>query len=615
MRNWLNKLNLNGWLNAGGLKVTVFDNLTRALRLVWDTSPNFTLKLAGSTILQGLIPATLAWIIKLVVDEVVQGANGPVPNLTKLLPLVGIGLAVGLIGAIANSFGEFAQQQLRDLLGNRLNLQLMNKAAGLELAYFEDPKFYDQLQRARNETGFRPIQVIQQLIALARQVTTIITLAFLILWFNWILVILLFLFAPLALYLQAKYGRKSFDMSNWQVPQMRQMMYYQLLLTYDQPAKEIKLFGLAPFLITRYQALFTKLFNENRTLALRRSLTNGGLEILSNTVYWGTYLWIISQAVTRQISVGDLTLYTAIFMQLQLALSGVLASLSGLYEANLYLSNLFGFLDLPQAPTIYHRVKAVPTSIQTGFELHNVSFSYPGSSANVLENVNLSIKPGEKLAVVGENGAGKTTLVKLLTRLYDPTAGNITLDGVDLQDYDLTSLRERISVVFQDFMCYYLPARENIGLGQIEGLNNDALIIAAAQKSGAHPILAGLPNGYNTLLGRWFEDGYQLSVGEWQKVALARAFMRENAFLLVLDEPTASLDAPTEYEIFQKFATLVANRSALLISHRFSTVRMADRIVVLQRGRIIEEGTHETLMALDGTYTQFFNMQAQGYRT
>ena len=469
------------------------------------------------------------------------------------------------------------------------------------------------LQRAQREAGFRPLILLNQMLTIVGSTITTLFLLVLLLRFNpWIVLVLVTTTLPV-LFVQARYGQEAFRLFNWRTPEARKLAYYAQLLTSDQSIKEIKLFDLARLLFKRYKSLFARFYRENRSLAVRRNLAGAALALLSLLGYYGCYVYVIGRAVASAITLGDLTLYGSVFLQLQGSLTNLLNGLSTIYESALFIGNLFAFLELRPMISPSANGRQPPEKWQEGFVLHNVSFCYPGTTCYVLRNLNLHIRPGEKIALVGENGAGKTTLVKLLARLYDPTEGYITLDGLDLREYDLGSLQQCIGVIFQDFVRYYLPARENIGFGQVEALENQERIVAAAQKSGAHSVISGLPEGYETTLGRWFDDGHQLSVGEWQKVALARAFIRD-ADLLILDEPTASLDARTEYEVFQQFNTLTHDRAAVLISHRFSTVRMAERIIVLERGQIVEEGSHEQLLERGGIYATLFNMQAENYR-
>jgi ATP-binding cassette subfamily B protein len=411
---------------------------------------------------------------------------------------------------------------------------------------------------------------------------------------------------------QTHFSRLHFRLLTWRAPESRRMSYLEHLLTVDSTVKEIKLFGLGEPLLQRYQELFWKFYKEDTALARRRSLISMLWGVVASISYYGAYAWIVLRTVAGTITIGDMTFYLTLFRQSQGTFQGLFYNLNQLFEAGLFMENLFGFLDLtPQMDSGSGR--KVPRPIQQGIEFRNVSFRYPDRDDWALRELNLTIRSGEKIALVGANGAGKTTLIKLLTRLYDPTEGQILLDGVDLRDYDLEDLRLSIGVIFQDFVRYQVSARENIGFGQIKDLADEPRILAAAERGGADEVVERLPQGYDTLLGRWFEKGAELSGGQWQKIALGRAFMRDSE-VLVLDEPTAALDAEREYEIFQRFRDLTAGRIALLISHRFSTVRMADRIVVIEGGRLTELGTHAELLELGGTYARLFNLQAEGYR-
>ena len=588
-------------------------NTARILGLVWRCSPVLVLTMGSTTLLQSLLPAAGAYASKLIIDSVVQSTNTPNRGLASVLPAAILALGLGLVGVLVTSGSQLAQELLGDLLSNRISEMVIDQAITLDLSFYENPQFYDMLQRAQREAGFRPLTLLIQMLTIASSTITALSLLALLLRFNpWVVLALVLTTLP-ALFVQARYGQEAFRLFSWRTPEARKLAYYAQLLTSERSVKEIKLFNLAQLLFERYRALFARFYRENRGLTVRRHLAGTALALLSLLGYYGCYVYVIGRAIVGAITLGDLTLYGAVFLQLQGSLTGLLTGLSTIYESALFIGNLFAFLELRPMISPSANGRQPPEKWQEGFVFHDVSFCYPGTTLYVLRNVDLHIRPGKKVALVGENGAGKTTLVKLLARLYDPTEGHITLDGLDLREYDLGSLQRRIGVIFQDFMRYYLSARENIGFGQIEALEDRERIVAAARKSGAHTVISGLPEGYETTLGRWFDDGHQLSIGEWQKVALARAFMRD-APLLILDEPTASLDARAEYEVFQQFSALTHDRAAVLISHRFSTVRMAERIIVLEQGRIVEEGSHEQLLERGGIYATLFNMQAENYR-
>jgi ATP-binding cassette subfamily B protein len=412
---------------------------------------------------------------------------------------------------------------------------------------------------------------------------------------------------------QSRYARLTFRVITWRAPESRRLNYLDELLTSYETVKEVKLFNLGKILLERYHSLFWRFYSEDRGIAVRRTLVSLGWGIMSTLSYYASYAWIIWRAVAGAITLGDMTMYIVVFRQAQTSFRSLFDGLGRLYENTLFLDNLFSYLALESAmPASVHGRKA-PSPIRQGIAFRNVSFRYPESREYALQDVNLHIRPGERIALVGPNGSGKTTLVKLLTRLYDPTTGQIMLDGVDLREYELPSLHQRMGVIFQDFVQYHLTVNENIGFGQVEALEDRLRVVRAARKGGAQPIIERLPGGYDAWLGRRWEEGNELSGGEWQKIALSRAFMRD-AEVLVLDEPTAGLDAEAEYEVFRQFGELTAGRIAVLISHRFSTVRMADRIVVIEGGHITEVGGHHELLAQGGTYFRLFNLQAEGYR-
>jgi ATP-binding cassette subfamily B protein len=442
---------------------------------------------------------------------------------------------------------------------------------------------------------------------------TLISFALLMLRFSpWLVVILLATSIP-AFIAETRYSERGFRLLMRRAPETRQVNYLSRLLTEDTAVKEIKLFNLGGALLRRYTTLFDKFFHEDKALALRRATAGFSLGLIATLGFYGSYAWIVWHTVQGKISLGDMTLYLAIFRQGQSTFQSILSAVGNIYENNLFMANFFDFLALEPRLKIAGQQRKLAIPLRGGIEFRGVGFRYPGSDEWALRGVDLTIRPGEKIALVGHNGAGKTTLIKLLSRLYDPSEGSVLIDGIDIRDLEPLELQQRIGVIFQDFVRYHLPVRENIGFGQIDAMDDPERIAAAARKSGADAVIADLPAGYETMLGRWFREGHELSLGQWQKIALARAFMRE-ADILVLDEPTASVDAQTEYEIFQHFKALTDGKMAILISHRFSTVRMADRIAVLQEGRITELGTHEELLRREGTYAQLFSMQAEGYK-
>ncbi len=591
-------------------------NIPAAFRLAWDAHHGATIVMALLTLGGALIPAAQAWVGKLIIDSVVASINGhvtPPGGLLAVLPylLIEFVLILGQSGiAQARSLTEHV---LHARLNYSLNTRLIRKALELDLTHFENADFYDKLQNARREADWRALQIMNDGFYIIQNVITLISFAAILLTFNIWLTLILFGATIPAFIAQSKYAELNFRLLSWRAPEARRMSYLEYLLTVDNSVKEVKLFGLGEPLLGRYADLFWKFMREDQALAQKRSLASFGWGLLATVSYYFAYAWIILRTVGGEITLGSMTMYLSIFRSSQTVFQTLFFSLSELYENALFMSNLFAFLDLkPQMPVSAHPI-ALPAKLECGIEFRNVSFKYPDREEYALRDVTLTIRPGEKIALVGANGAGKTTFVKLLTRLYDPGEGQVLIDGIDLREVDPKDLQKRIGVIFQDFVRYFLPARENVGFGQIDQLENEPRIMDSAARAGADQTIRSLPQGYDTMLGKWFERGHDLSGGEWQKVALARAFMRE-AEVLVLDEPTAALDALNEYAIFQRFRELTDNKIALLISHRFSTVRMADRIVVLDGGHVIETGTHAELLALGGEYAKLFTIQAEGYR-
>jgi ATP-binding cassette subfamily B protein len=592
-----------------------FAHTPQALRLVWETNPSATLGLGALTLVGALLPATQAWVGKLIVDGVVSSiqAGNDSARVRKVFFYLAIELMLFLLATALNHSRRLIQQLIQLQVANKIRSEIIRKALTLDLAFFEHPDFYDRLQNARREGGYKPVELINDTFQIVQNVITMISFAALMLRFSpWLVLILLATSIP-SFIAETRFSEQGFRLLTRRAPESRQINYLARLLTEDTAAKEIKLFNLGDTLLGRYITLFDKFFHEDRSLAVRRATVGFSLGLIATLGFYGSYAWIVWRTVQGTISLGDMTLYLTIFRQGQTTFQSILAGIGNVYENNLFMAHYAEFLDLKPRLELRGGRRKLPASLSNGIEFRNIGFRYPESDEWVLRGIDLTIRPGEKIALVGHNGAGKTTLIKLLARLYDPTEGAILFDGIDISEVDPLDLRQKIGVIFQDFVRYHLAARENIGFGQIEAADNMDNVIASARKSGADGIIEKLPEAYETTLGRWFHGGHELSLGQWQRIALARAFMRD-AEILVLDEPTASLDAQTEYEIFQRFKELTDGKIAILISHRFSTVRMADRIVVIDKGRIAEIGSHQELLREEGIYARLFDMQAEGYR-
>jgi ATP-binding cassette subfamily B protein len=590
--------------------------------MVWETEPRYVVAILALRVARALIPLAVLWVGKLIVDEVVQaigvaGAGGPAPWL-RLAELIALELGIALVGEGLSRLSALLESLLGDLFANRTSVELMRHAATLDLEQFEDAEIYDRLERARRQTVNR-IGLFTLLLATVQDLITLVTLSVaLAVYVPWLLLLLVVAVLP-SLLGETHFASLGYSLLYSWTPERRQLDYLRYIAASDISAKELKLFGLSDFLVGRYDRLSREFYEANKALSVRRSLVSSLLAAVGTLGYYAAYAVIIYLTVVGHRSpagiftIGVLTFLAGSFRQSRDLIQRVLLSLSQIFEQSLYLDDLFSFLALEPRIRPSAGARPVPNPIRQGFTFENVGFRYPGAEHWAVRGLDFTLTPGERLALVGENGAGKTTLVKLLARLYDPSEGRILLDGVDLREYDLDSLRRNVGVIFQDFVRYDFLLRENIAVGNIGRLEDEARIEGAAARSLADTVAARLPGRYGQMLGRRFEGGVDLSGGEWQKVALARAYLRE-AQLLILDEPTAALDARAEYEVFLRFSELTQGRMAVLISHRFSTVRMADRILVLRGGELVEHGTHEELLALGGLYSELFQLQAAGYR-
>jgi ATP-binding cassette, subfamily B, bacterial len=594
-----------------------YGNIPGAFRLVWGADRRSTIIMAGLTILSAFLPLSQAWAGGLILNSVThsfQLKTTPQAGLQAALPYLALEFALLLLSAIITQVRRLAEHVLNARLGHHINSAVIRKALSLDLQYFEDASFYDKLQNARREADFRALGIINGSFLVVQNVITLLSFAVALLAFNPLIALLLFVATIPSFIAQNKYSKIQFRLLTWRAPESRRMNYLEHVLTVDNSVKEVKLFGLGEPLLQRYNAMFWKIFEEDEHLARRRSWISLIWGMVASVSYYGAYAWVIYSFVAGQIPIGTgLVFYLTLFRSSQGTFQGLFDNVNRLFENGLFMDNLFSFLNLAPQMAVAEHPRPMPKKIMQGLEFRHVWFRYPGREDWALRDLNLSIAAGEKIALVGQNGAGKTTLIKLMTRLYDPTEGQILLDGVDLREYDLDELRQRIGVIFQDFVKYQLSVKENIGFGQINRLEDTTRVAASAERGGADSVVAELPDGMDTMLGRWFEKGHELSGGQWQKIALSRAFMRDGE-VLVLDEPTSALDAEREYEIFQRFRDLTEGKIAVLISHRFSTVRMADRIAVIEDGQISELGSHAELLALGGTYARLFEMQAEGYR-
>ena len=587
-------------------------NLPAVLRFVWESGRAVVVLGLIARVIAALLPPALFWVSKLIIDTIVHMIGTHQPAGTRLWWLVAAEFALAVTTGILGRAIDYLDALLAGRYMHHVSVRVMEHAASLDLLAYEDPAFYDRLERARVQATDR-LYMIQAMGRLIQQVITTITLSVQIMLFSpWLLLMLVVGVLP-AFAGETHFAFLGYAKNFRQTPVRRQLDYLRILGGSKEAAKELRLFGLKNFLTTRFKTLSRKVYEEDVDLARRKAVAGSLLSVIGTAGYYTAYVFAVWKTVAGVFSLGTLTLLANAIREASSNLQQTFSTLSTIADQALFLTDLIAFFEM--SPTIASKPNALPAPrpIQRGFEFRNVSFRYPGSSRLILNGLNFYLRPGERVALIGENGEGKTTIVKLLTRLYDPFEGQVLLDGVDLREYNLEDLYREIGVIFQDFMRYEMTARENIAVGRIEQIDNLELIEQSAQKSMADDVVGKLPGGFNQMLGRRFEGGVDLSGGEWQKVALARAYLRD-AQVLILDEPTSALDARSEYEVFQRFAELTAGKMALFISHRFSTVRMADRIVVLENGRIAEEGDHDALTQLGGRYAEMFELQAASYR-
>jgi len=588
-----------------------YRNLPRFFTLIWNTSRTYTVVNIGLRLVQALIPIAMLYVGKLLIDEVIALQSNDLTDVSYLWMLVGIELGLALLSEIFNRSIGLVDTLLGDLFSNKTSVELIEHAATLDLYHFEDSEFYDKLERARRQTTGRTA-LMSMVLSQLQNIITIVSLGIGLLAYNgWLIVILIIAVIPSFLS-ETFFNQKVYSLTRSWTPQRRELDYLRWLGASNWTAKEIKIFGLSGFLARRFEKLSNEYYDANKSLAVKRSLWGGLLAAVGTLAYYGAYVFIIIQTIGGLFTIGTLTFLAGSFNRMRNMLQNIMNRFSRIADQAMYLQDLFDFMEMDPNIRLKENSLAVPNPIQEGFVFDNVGFKYPGSETWVLRNLSFRLNAGEKLALVGENGAGKTTLVKLLARLYEPNEGQILLDGIPLQEYDLAQVRAAIGVIFQDYVRFEMTASENIAIGKIENIEVQDKIEDSAVKSLADKVIDSLPLGYDQMLGKRFEQSVDLSGGQWQKIALGRAYMRD-AQLLILDEPTSALDARAEHEVFQRFSDLISGKMAVLISHRFSTVRMADRILFLENGNLLELGSHEELIVKDGKYAELFHLQAQGY--
>jgi ATP-binding cassette, subfamily B, bacterial len=586
-----------------------------ALRLVWQSSPGWTIARIVILIILGILPLISIYLAKLIVDTVTMGlmATDKTATFSEILKLLLLAGVVTVINGLCTSLSEFVNTAHSLRVTDYMQGIMHAKSIEADLEYYENAKYFDALQRAQQEAPYRPPQILNRLAQVGQNGISLITMVGLLSSLHWGIIGVLMVAALPAVFVRVQQSRIMYQWQRKRTGMDRQSMYLGFMLTGDLFAKEIRLFGLGSFFSAWYLRIRQQLYEERLDISKRKALANFLAQGFAGILIFAIYSFIIYQTLQGVLRLGDLVLYYQALQRGQLNINGLLTGVSGLYEDNLFLTNLYEFLDLK--PTIVDPIdpKPFPETIKTGIVFNQVSFQYSNSTRQALSNINLCIEPGKTIALVGENGCGKTTLIKLLCRLYDPTSGSITIDGIDIREFEITDLRRQVGVIFQDYAKYNLTAFENIWLGNVEVPREDEKIIAAAHRSGADEVIQQLPQGYDTVLGKLFDQGEELSIGQWQKIALARAFLRSSQ-LIILDEPTSAMDPKAEYEVFNQFRQLIKDQAAILITHRLSTVKMADCIYVMDQGSIVESGTHDQLMQQRGSYAHLFETQAQNYR-
>lgn len=593
-------------------KFVALQNLPRFFKLVWETHKGYTMLNILLRLLRSAIPVAILYVGKLIIDEVVLLSKSTITDHSFLWELVAAEFALAILSDALSRATSLVDSLLGDLFSNHTSVKIMEHAATLDLDQFEDSAFYDKLERARQQTVGRTI-LLSQVLTQVQDLITMVFLAAGLMAFNpWLILLLLVAIVP-AFLGESYFNDRSYALTRGQTPERRELDYVRYLGASDETAKEVKIFNLSGFLINRFKTLSNKFYGDNKKLTIKRASWGTFFALLGSGGYYAAYVVMIMKTVEGALTIGTLTFLAGSFRQLRSLLENILSRFTSVSQGAIYLRDFFEFFEIQPKIKVAAKPLPFPNPIKKGFVFENVGFKYHNSEKWANRHLSFTLNAGEKLALVGENGAGKTTLVKLLARLYDPTEGRILLDGIDLREYDIMELRRSTGIIFQDYLRYQMSFAQNIAVGNIDELDNRALIEQSAEKSLANLLAKKLPQQYDQALGRRFNNGVELSGGEWQKVALARAYMKE-AQLLILDEPTSALDARAEYEVFQRFAELTKGKTAVLISHRFSTVRMADRILVLDKGQLLEIGSHEALLALGGRYAELFHLQAKGYR-